>query len=338
MKVCAWLAIPPFVTMTLLVVTGAPTTTALLYLLGMALMIAYGAFRPKVPRAAGRAGGALVVAVILFRCCTAGEGGAISMNPSARLVDRVIDERDIALSGTRTLVGIGMFHDDRADVVKAMTDSYAEMSAHNGTVPSPVVATYLGLQGPDHYDLLVIEPHAQDPPKRAVIFLHGYGGNFTLPCWQVAEAVKSWNAVVTCPSTRYIGDWSSKNGEATVRDTVAKLNARGIKNIVLAGLSNGGYGGSILAARMRGSFTGLILISGATPEAGQAGVPTLLIHGNKDSMAGYEESVDYQANHVNSKLVTLDAGHFAMLVRKEKTNAAIDAFVSTIWNSARPSP
>ena len=44
-------------------------------------------------------------------------------------------------------------------------------------------------------------------------------------------------------------------------------------------------------------------------------------------MAGYEESVAYHSRHANSELVTLDAGHFAMLVRSKEANAALRRFV-----------
>ena len=61
--------------------------------------------------------------------------------------------------------------------------------------------------------------------------------------------------------------------------------------------------------------------------AASAGAPVLLIHGNKDSMAGYGEAVDYRANHANTKLVTLNAAHFAMLVKSKEANKALRDFV-----------
>jgi pimeloyl-ACP methyl ester carboxylesterase len=171
---------------------------------------------------------------------------------------------------------------------------------------------------------------AQAEPTDAVVFLHGYGGNFTLPCWQVADALTGLDVLTACPSTHFVGDWDSPQGEAIVRDVVKDLHGRGVTRIVLAGLSNGGYGASLLATRMRGSFVGLVLISGATPDAGDAGVPVLLIHGRKDGMASYGESVSYRANHARSKLVTLDAGHFAMLVRSKESNQALRDFVAQV--------
>jgi len=59
-------------------------------------------------------------------------------------------------------------------------------------------------------------------------------------------------------------------------------------------------------------------------------VPTLLIHGKHDQIAGYWESVAYAKQHPNTKLVTLDAGLFAMLVRSETANAELRTFVASV--------
>ena len=78
---------------------------------------------------------------------------------------------------------------------------------------------------------------------------------------------------------------------------------------------------------MKGTFAGLVLISGAEVGAPSAGIPTLVIHGRHDTMAGYDESRRYAAR-TGAKLVTLDAGHFAMLVRGELFDRALRDFVA----------
>jgi hypothetical protein len=42
---------------------------------------------------------------------------------------------------------------------------------------SPVLNTYLNLQKPASFDVVVIEPEIVRRPGSAVIFLHGYMGN-----------------------------------------------------------------------------------------------------------------------------------------------------------------
>jgi pimeloyl-ACP methyl ester carboxylesterase len=287
-------------------------------------------FGRRWPRGLSRAGAIAIACVMFVRCCSAGAGESMHMAGSARIVDRLVDERDIALSGTRVLVASGMLQDDRDELPSAMREAYKQMSAAQGDVPSPVLATYLGLQSPDAYDMVLIDPPGDAKPTDAVVFLHGYAGNFSLPCWQVAEALEGLNVLTACPSTRWIGDWGSANGEATLRNVVNELHARGVTKIVLAGLSNGGYGASQLAPRMRGSFAGLVLVSGATESAGDPGCPTLLIHGRKDEMADYGDALQYRAKHPSAKIVTLEAGHFAMLVRSAEANKALRDFVVNV--------
>jgi pimeloyl-ACP methyl ester carboxylesterase len=342
LRLVAWLAALPYVIVVLLVMTGPPTWSAVAYLLGMGLLLA-GLMTLRADRAERRVlglrrprgltrGAALsIVAVMLVRANTARSGETLRFTPEPRFVARVLDESDVAVSGTRVLVASGMLHDDAAELSSAMRAGYARMRAEEGDAPSPVLATYLGMQSAADFDLLVVEPPRTggDSPRDAVLFLHGFAGNFALPCWQMARAVAPLGVMTACPSTRWIGDWWSADGEATVRRTIATLHARGVSRIVLAGLSNGGYGASRLAPRMRGSFVGLVLISGAAPEPPAAGIPTLLVHGRHDSMAGFEQAASY-ASRTGAKLVALDAGHFSMLVRSKENDAAIRAFVGSV--------
>ena len=265
------------------------------------------------------------------------EGGGRAEG-GARLVNRLVDEGDMAVAGTRVLLATGMLHDDQTELPSAMTSAYGAMRRDQGDAPSPVMATYLGLQEPDAFDLVIVEAEraaeATAPSRSALVFLHGFTGNFDLPCWQIARAVAPAGVVTACPSTRWVGDWWSPAGEVTLRRTVEILRARGVDRIVLAGLSNGGFGAAKLARRMNGTFAGLVLISGADPSTPPAGIPTLVIHGRHDTMTSYESARAYAAN-AGAKLVTLDAGHFAMLVKGEETDRAVREFVTARLDGAR---
>jgi len=260
---------------------------------------------------------------------------------SARYVDRLLDESDVARSGARVLFSTGKLRDDANEVPAAMTKAYAEMRATEGDHPSPVVATYLGMQSPSAFDVLTYDPNQLPernvvmPIENAVIFLHGFAGNFTLPCWQIARAVVDLNVLTVCPSTNWIGDWSTEDGEATLRQTITDLHARGIKRIVLAGLSNGGLGASHLAPKLSHHLSGLVLISGADPSAKKPGtVPTLVIHGKADTMTTFSAARQY-ATKTGAELVVLDAAHFAMLVRRHEFDAAFRRFVVAAFGPVR---
>lgn len=353
-RIAGWCAALPYALVVVLVMTGPPTWSAVAYLAGMGLLVwglmtlpgrrragrGLGGRARKVlgvPRPRGLARGALasIVAVALVRGCTARSGETLSFSPDARFVDRIVDEQDVAVAGTRVLVAGGMLRDDASELPSAMRAAYAKMHAEEGDAPSPVLATYLGMQSSSEFDLLIVEPPRRDParPRDAVVFLHGFAGSFSLPCWQIARAVAPLGVTTACPSTRWIGDWWSADGERTLRRTVDVLHARGIERVVLAGLSNGGYGASRLAPKMRGSFAGLVLISGAAPDAKAAGIPTLVVHGRHDTMAGFDEATGYCAR-TGARLVALDAGHFSMLVRSEENDAAVRAFVASVLGAS----
>lgn len=355
LRTAAMLAVFPYLGVVYLLATGTASWSSVLYviaagaLLGglMTLPHRVKSGRPGRPRGLSRGAAAALALVAIARGVIAGDGrrmhvvptdadsgaGASGVGSSARLVNRLLDEGDVAFAGTRVLFATGAYSDDREALPPAMRDAYGAMRRDHGEVPSPLVATYLGMQRGNAHDLVLIEPEAIEPqakaaaPRSAIVFLHGYAGNFDLPCWQIARAVASLDAVTACPSTRWVGDWWSADGEATVRRTVALLRARGIERIVLAGLSNGGEGASRLAPRMKGLLAGLILISGADPRAGSAAVPTLVIHGARDTVVPFEGSRLY-AKRTGTKLVSLDAGHFAMLVRAEETNRAVHDFMA----------
>lgn len=339
LRIVGWLAVVPYVFVLGLVVTGPPTWSGLAYVLalgavviGLSTLPVPGATpRARRPRGITRAGALAVGFVALVRACTASSGERLSVETDdgpARLVDRVVDEADVAVAGTRVLTASRLLTDDAALLPSAMRGAYAEMRREEGDAPSPVLATYLGLQRPDAFDLVVV-PKPADAPETdlAVVFLHGYAGNFALPCWQMARAVGPLGVTTACPSTRWVGDWWSRDGEAIVTSTVATLRARGIRRFVLAGLSNGGYGASRLMPRMRGLFVGLVLVSGAAPDAKPPGVPTLVVHGAHDTMADAGAARAYAAR-AGGRFVALDAGHFAMLVRAPEADRAIRAFVA----------
>lgn len=362
LRTFAILALFPYLGVVLLLLTGTASWSSVGYVAAAGLLLgglvtlpdptpdpfaeeAEKGRKKRRPRGISRAGALAIVAVMSVRTCTADGGRSMSVAKSdgsdvgsSRLVNRLVDEGDLALLGARVAQTSGLYGDDQGEVSPAMRDAYARMrSEQGGGVASPVAATYLGLQSRGAFDVVMIEPltkSASAPapaPTSALIFLHGYAGNFEMPCWQMAHAVDGLDMVTACPSTSFVGDWWTPEGEAILNRTVDVLRARGVSRFVLAGLSNGGYGASELAPRMKGTFAGLILISGAQADQPDPGVPVLLVHGAKDNVAPVEEARRYATKH-HGKLVEVNAGHFALLVRAEEANRAIHDFVAPLLN------
>ncbi len=200
----------------------------------------------------------------------------------------------------------------------AMRAGYDEMAREEGALPSPVLATYLGLERPGASDAIDFEHAGAD----AVVFLHGYAGNFTMSCWLFARAAARAGLATDCPSTSWRGDWWTASGEAIVRERIAALRARGKTRVFLAGLSNGGIGASRLAPRLRGEIAGLVLVSGVAPDAGAPGVPTLVLQGRRDAMCSASVARAYATGN-GASYVELDDGHFALLVDRDRAARAI---------------
>jgi pimeloyl-ACP methyl ester carboxylesterase len=272
---------------------------------------------------------ALVCATVGLRLVFAADGRALTMgtpaHASSRWIDRVLDEQDLSVGAARALVFTGFLHDpDVPELPRVMRDAYQRMRDAEGATPSPVAATYLGLESPGDDDTLEIGDVAGS--SGVLVFLHGYAGNFTLPCWVVSQAAGAAGFATVCPSTRWVGDWWSADGAATVRAAITTLKERGARRIVLGGLSNGGVGASLLAPSLRGSIDGLVLVSGASPEAEAPHVPVLVIQGERDAQIPAEVTRGY-ARAMGGRYVSLAAGHFAMLVREREAMGAITEFL-----------
>ncbi len=246
---------------------------------------------------------------------------------SSRWFGRALDERDIALAGAR-LIGYvwPLPKDERERLVPAMAEACSALRRDHGAAPSPVLDTLLLRQRPDAFDTLVIEPPGNTPASAAVVFLHGYGGSFTLSCWLVAEAAREIGAVTVCPAADFSGHWSGSDGERTVRGVLDSLRARGIQRVYLAGLSNGAVGAAAMSHRLRSSLKGLILISGAPSSGGSSALPTLVVQGDHDPMASAATARAFAAR-TGATYAGFDGGHFVLLVRRAETRAAIAAWL-----------
>lgn len=240
-----------------------------------------------------------------------------------RLLSRILNEQDIVLFGAQVAPYLGAISPlEKESLDVKFSQAFEEMNRQGVTPLSPFLTTYLGQQHPNNFDTLIAEPGSGTAPKSGIVFLHGFGGNFTLQCWLMAQAGDQINAITVCPSTGPIGAWWDSPGQAILRETISYLHQRGVKRIYLAGLSNGAIGVSRLADQFQQDVAGLILISGADPAATMTDLPVLLLHGKDDEripvpvMEGYASAAgDYASYHL------FEGDHFLLLKQADQVQS-----------------
>ncbi|QSQ28537.1 alpha/beta hydrolase [Pyxidicoccus parkwayensis] len=305
------------------------------YAVGFAL-VSIGMLAPRGRRGLVRAGLGLMVLVALGRLVFA-EGTQLETltlpDGGHRWVNRLVAERDGTMLAGQVLVRTGRLpRSDSREFLPALEAAFDRMDAYEGALATPAVATYLGLQSPESFDAVVIPPRGEPAPRTAVVFLHGFAGNFAVYCWEMAQSVQAISALTVCPSVGPAGDWWSPQGERTLEKTFEWLAERGVRRVYLGGLSNGGVGASVLAGRVshpRLELRGLVLVSGADSRAPLPRVPTLMVQGKHDSMMptrsmrAFAERLGRRGTYVE-----LDSGHFAFLDRHVECERAISTWLA----------
>ena len=282
-----------------------------------------------------RAGVGLLLLIACLRLLTA-DGNQLATlrlpDESPRLINRLVAERDGTLFAARLLLLSGQLpRSDARGLLPALDSAFERMHAAEGPIATPAIATWLGRQSPEDFDAVVISPDGARAPQSAVVLLHGYAGNFAVYCWQLSRAATAISALTVCPSVGPVGDWWAPRGEQTLERTLAWLERRGIRRVYLAGLSNGGLGASVLAARVSHpgiELKGLVLISGASSRAPTPRIPTLIVQGRHDSMMptprmrAFAERTGPLATYFE-----VNSGHFAFLDRYEECERAISQWL-----------
>ncbi|HEX6244639.1 MAG TPA: hypothetical protein VFZ61_27160 [Polyangiales bacterium] len=245
-----------------------------------------------------------------------------------RLVATLVPESDGCLIAAGWLSLTGGLRDPEGPRFHAiMAEAYARLAPGAAAVPTPAIATYLGLQTPSAFDTIVIEPDG--PPRGALVFLHGYAGNFYVYCWEIAQAASQAGLITLCPSVSARGAWWNGDGERTFRATLQALHARGIPRVVLGGLSNGGVGASAIAQRHARELAGLVLISGVGGGP-PAGLPTLIVQGTLDRMMPAARARAFAGQSRRVRYRELQGGHLIFLSQQQKVRALIADFLRTI--------
>ncbi len=339
MLIAGIVLILPVCLLTALALFTPITFSGALYLTG-ALLIAAGAitapWRRRRFRGVTRAGMALICSVACTRLVIAGGGTSVTLiilpsGRSTRWIDRLVHERDIGLFGVQLayLTGTAISPREHEGLMPALRAAYAAMDEAGATTSSPCLSTCLGRQNSGAFDAVVIEPAGGRHSRTAVVFLHGFGGSFTVQGWLVAQAAGRIGAVTVCPSVGWRGDWWTEDGQQTVRSTLDYLHARGVKRVYLAGLSNGAVGTCRLAPRLSTELAGLILISGADPHVPDAGLPVLALQGNADERM--PAALACQATQQAGKRGTyreFDGDHLLLAKRAPEVQEVLAAWLS----------
>ncbi len=241
-------------------------------------------------------------------------------------INSVIDEQDTLIFGETIFHWIGGdSKNEHENLTDAFSKAYSEMRLQ-GAYPSPVISTYLNLQRPNRFDAVFIEP--EGTASFAVIFLHGYMGNDTAQCWEIAQSVKTLGGMTVCPSTEWTGQWWKPDGQAIIESTIEYLRQQGIKRFYLGGFSNGGFSIGRLASKWKDvpGLNGLILIDGFIngTSVRESDLPVLIIEGAQDERVPVTVARQF-AEEVGDlgTYVEMEGDHFLIMKQPERVQHAI---------------
>lgn len=337
--VCGIALAVPLLVLTLFALTAPLTAWGRGCLLGAWLFAAglvAALLRPRLSGALCVTGLVVIAGVTLTHALRASQSSSplkVIVLPGAhetRWVDLLANEQDALQLGEAALHFIGGASVREHDgLLPAVQIAYKRAG---GEFASPVPATYLGLQSPAAFDAVVIEPEGAQPPTRAVLFLHGFMGNVSIQCWEIAQAAQQIDALTVCPSANWVGEWWTPQGAAVVRETMDYLRSRGVTEIYAGGFSNGGNGIGSLALDLARApeLRGLFFIAGIRDAAAirKTGLPVLVIQGSRDERMT-PDYVRASAREVgdHARYVELDADHFLILKQSADVQRALGTWL-----------
>lgn len=204
-----------------------------------------------------------------------------------------------------------------------------------------------------HYFLYVPPRLDRKSPARALVFLHGSGGNFKAYTWLLSRVADECGMVLICPSYG-MGNWDSQAGihaVAAALEDAGKSVPLDMNQVHLAGLSNGGLGVSRVAASDLGKrFRSLIFLSAVCDEAAIVtnefkqqwlGKPVLIITGTADDRVPLRYVNGYASSMRNSgagiEMSTYEnADHFLFFSHRDRCLEELSRWFRR--HSASPSP
>ena len=211
--------------------------------------------------------------------------GELFSVPGARTfaMGDVVPERDILAVAARFLPLIGgLSLSEASGLFSAISTLADSMERERNRYTSPLIPSLIGASLLFDSKVLALSPQEGGSTNRAVVFLHGTGGNIGLVCWIISKAAVSINADTYCPSLGVLGMWGSDRGREIVRELMTNLRARGKTEIYLVGISAGAVGAAELVQDFESQLRGVALLNGAHPVIKTAKLPVLFLYGKQD--------------------------------------------------------
>jgi predicted peptidase len=161
----------------------------------------------------------------------------------------------------------------------------------------------MSIEGREHrYAVFVPEGYRADQQWPAILFLHGFGGAGHDGVSQVgtgfgkymASHCHDFNFIVIFPQSSF--DWRGREAQdeaMAVLDEVQRNYSIDPDRVTLAGISLGGYGAYMLAARHRDRFAALVAMSGLAEEhvaSRLTYLPVRCYHYETDAIIGHVNS------------------------------------------------
>lgn len=211
---------------------------------------------------------------------------------------RVVPESDQLLFATRLLpwTGMGVSREGASRLRGAIEDVYAGEQLEG--LPSMLDEA---ITGTCTERMLAFEPEpaADQRPRGAILFLHGYGGSWQGYFRVMLDVARERGMVLVQPACG-IGTWSTPRHVGTVehaRAFIAGLPSVDASRIHLVALSNGGRAATRALAQHREAFRSVTFISGVLESRVIAALPNsprpeptpvLAIHGALDDRVSVE--------------------------------------------------
>lgn len=175
------------------------------------------------------------------------------------------------------------------------------------------------------------------PPRQALIFLHGSGGNF-LPYAHLLQQVADQTQTLVILPSYGAGNWHN-GGDAVVDAMWALARSRGLDRVFVAGLSNGGRGVTRAVRDHPGRFAGAAFVSAVVEgdvvaaTGDLAGTAVLFVHGADDDRIPVDvvgPVVDAYAGKGAAVTRVVEPGedHFFWFHRPARIAAALAAFLA----------
>lgn len=290
---------------------------------------------PRRARALLSLGAALLCAVVGLRHTHShrtahGANLRLPSEASGRWIGRLVEETDLGPMMVTAFGDFGAFPKD--DVARArpyLKQDYRRMRGDPdfAPVPSTLGANMLGMSSPEGVETLVFNPPAEGRAPRAIIFLHGAGPLYKLPCWMLARRMP--DALIVCPSVGLRGEWAHPDGVAAFQAVLSWTRQRSAA-VYAVGWGTGGHGlQRLLNANALGHVSGMVLVSGYDEnyfdDVRRSGLPILILRGEQDRRTPAFR-VDGLAGLDRVRNLEMPGGYFVFYEQEEVVQEEIDSF------------